>query len=241
MKKTTILHKRANSNDVLLETVDDNEEDDSGYIEEVTVTESVLDMRGSLSPLRLPSRHSGSGSGSGGSSAPGSQDREREGGKDLAGPQIFPLPTRQAPVPPPSASRHQQHSLSQPARHSSTLMIDNNQNTFENSWNTSAVVGGAPGAVQKVVVKHSQQQQHSGTLTVIPDTEPSHTQALQPGSYGKHTARVTHPYAHLFDLIDRNGDGRLTLTEFIVALRKQPSVAQVERLVSFTMISDRLL
>jgi hypothetical protein len=37
----------------------------------------------------------------------------------------------------------------------------------------------------------------------------------------------THPQSNLFSLIDRNSDGRLTLTEFIQALRTQPAVSKV--------------
>ena len=36
-----------------------------------------------------------------------------------------------------------------------------------------------------------------------------------------------HPQSNLFSLIDRNSDGKLTLTEFIQALRTQPSVSKV--------------
>jgi Ca2+-binding EF-hand superfamily protein len=41
---------------------------------------------------------------------------------------------------------------------------------------------------------------------------------------------MAHPSARLFHLIDRNGDGQLTLTEFIVALRQQPRVAMALKL-----------
>jgi hypothetical protein len=36
-----------------------------------------------------------------------------------------------------------------------------------------------------------------------------------------------HPQSNLFSLIDRNSDGRLTITEFIQALRVQPAVSKV--------------
>jgi len=48
----------------------------------------------------------------------------------------------------------------------------------------------------------------------------------------------SHPKAYLFSLIDRNCDGRLTLTEFVQALRTHPEVSRVLRLPSHIRQED---
>lgn len=58
-----------------------------------------------------------------------------------------------------------------------------------------------------------------------------HTQLKK--SKSMYAAADDHEYAYLYDLIDTTSDGKLSTTEFIRALKNNPSVAEVCELMSF--------